>query len=168
ALAFRREQRTPNVAEFLEQLGERKVNKAVVVSALAAAGAIAIAGVAVLPSYLENRRVGELVEAFASNDEARVAAAIDEYTRLEPSLRVLVLESSRDPLIEHFRGIVAAAVNPSQGRYDYPRAEAALRTAQSLIPDSAILSGLMSALESDKAELLLRMRTEFTEHLAAG
>src|SRR5690606_12340558 len=52
--------------------------------------------------------------------------------------------------------------------YDYPRAEAALRTAQALIPDSAILSGLMSALESDKAELMLRMRTECTEHLAAG
>src|SRR5690606_11778113 len=85
-----------------------------------------------------------------------------------PALQNTVLQAARDPLLEYFRGRVEAAVDPSQGRYDYPAAEAVLATAESLIPDSATLSELAAALANDKAELLLGMRTLFDEHLAAG
>src|SRR5690606_9667240 len=72
------------------------------------------------------------------------------------------------PLIDYFETRISGAVDRSRGRYDYPLAESLLATAESVIQDSAILSQLATALESDKADLLLEMRTAFDEHVSAG
>src|SRR6185436_18419925 len=57
ALAFEREQRTPSVTAFLEELGQpaRAKSRRWLPYGLAAAGVLVVAGFALLPSYLQNR-----------------------------------------------------------------------------------------------------------------
>jgi predicted Ser/Thr protein kinase len=159
AVAFRREERSASVAALLEDLGEHKVNKSLLASGIAATGALIVAGFVLLPSYLNEREVGRIAAELASTVPQRIEAALVDFSALPPASRTEVLQTAREPLLAYYQGLVAAAVDQTQERYDYPRAEAILETAGDLVPDRALFEA-SAKLASYMAALLLNLRTQ--------
>jgi non-specific serine/threonine protein kinase len=168
SLAFRREDRTPTVAAFLEDLRERKRNKGLVAAGVAAAAAVAFVGFNLLQSYLAERRVDALVADLSSGVAERVEPALAEYRTLPSTSQTTVLVTARDPLLTYFTGRAAAAFDAEEGRYDFPAAVAVLDTALELIPDSATLTGLKTSMTEQQGSLRLEQIRLFDDHVAAG
>ncbi len=167
-LAFRRDDRTRTVAEFLEALGERKLNKGVLAAGIVAAVAVVAVGAALLQGFFEDRRIDALVADLGSGAAERVEPALEHYRALDPAQQTTVLLAAREPLLTYFVNLVNAAFDPAQQRYDYARAEAVLATGNALIPDSERLGETERSIVKTRADLVVQMHNELGEHINAS
>ncbi|HEY3516250.1 MAG TPA: serine/threonine-protein kinase, partial [Gammaproteobacteria bacterium] len=135
-LAFRREDRTRTVAEFLEAVGEYKLNKMQVATGVVAAVAVAGVGFTLVQGFLQERRTEALVTDLGSGTPERVEPALEALDALDAAQQTTVLQAAREPLVTYFVELVDAAFDPDGQRYDYAAADAVLAKARALITDS--------------------------------
>ena len=165
-LAFRREDRSPNVASLLDDLKVRKLGKVpVAVGAAASIAAIALV-VSFGPSYLQDRRVGDMVSSIVSSNDTKISAVLQNLSELEAVEQDRVTGNStvRTRLIDYFESEIVTAADA----FDYPRAEALMAKALALYGDSNTLTNTAENLRSGKAALLSDLLSRFTAGLEAG
>jgi serine/threonine protein kinase len=165
-LAFRRDDRSPNVAVFLDDLKVRKLGKVpIAVGAAASIAAIALV-VSVGPSYLQDRRVDNMVSSIVSSNDVEISAVLQDLSELDAVEQDTVTGNSqvRSRLIDYFESEVVAAADA----LDYPRAEALLAQALALYGDSNAIANAAEDLERGKAELLSELDNRYNANLQAG
>jgi serine/threonine protein kinase len=167
-LAFRREKRSANVAEFLSGIERKRVHKGVVFGAAAAVLLLVGLAVMVVPGYLHDRRITQLVRELKQADDTGMPALLASVRGLGKSDRAGVLLNAKNEIIAWYGKRQDALVNEVQGRYDYPAALKNINAALQLYPDSAQLTELKTRLENSRDQLLNDLTRRFNSHLEEG
>jgi serine/threonine protein kinase len=165
-LAFSRKDRSPNIEVFLEDLKVRKLGKVQIgVGAAAAVGAVAFI-LLFGPSYLQERRIDNMIEAISDSNNSEMPAVLQRLYELESIEQDIVTGNSQveDRLIDYFIDEIEAAADVD----DYPRAEALIGQALAQYDDSNRLAVARDVLETDKAELLSDLNNRYNAALEAG
>ena len=170
-LAFKREQRTPTVMQFLNDVSLKKTSP---VRWIAIAAGVVIVGVAValfLPGYLEKRRINAIAADFARGDETAIPDALERMSRLTPEQRSALLATNgaaRDGLLSYFESQIAAATDESKQKYDYAKAMQLLAQAQEIFTDSSRVATMKQTLDGRQSDLINRLSRRFDDTLARG
>jgi len=167
-LAFDRKDRSPDVDTFLAEIARRKIGRSVIVGAVASALLIVVLLGLLLPDYLNKRRITAIISALKSGDTPTINEALATVKTLEGDDRAKVIQEAKTELTAWYQAQIDAAINESQGRYDYPTAERVARRALEMYPDSARIQGLSERVESRKNQLLNELNTRYNQHLADG
>ncbi len=168
-LALRREDRTPTVDEFLEEIRPRKDRtKQYIASGLVAAILVAVFAYTPIKTYFEDQRNAGIVAQIASGREDTIKAALATTRGLDERSRKAILEQAKDTLIKFYEGRAEAAVDSSKGHYDFPLAMTEIAKAKALYPDSATVLNIESDLESRKNRLLNDLTGRFNDLLDKG
>ena len=167
ALAITREDRTPSVEKFWDELSPRKSRvmrygpiTAVIVIILI------LLGYKPVESYFNTRRNNEVVARIQSRsvDIPSVLRLIAGY---DPESQRYILENGKEKIVKYFEAQAEAFVDESHGQYNYPAAFDELSKASGYYPDSAELLQEKASLESRRANLLADLTKKFNENLAA-
>lgn len=165
-LAFKREERSASVEEFLDDLRIRKLNKTMV--GLGTAAAIALIAIVAIqgPAYLEQRRIDDLVAAIVAGSDTDIPVVLQRLSQFEAETQGRVIEDGRveDRLIAYYDDQIELAYEA----LDYPRAEALMAEALALYDDSNTLNDANEALAEKKAEKLAELDDRYNASLEAG
>jgi serine/threonine protein kinase len=167
ALTITREERTPSVEKFWDELRPRK-NRILQYGPIV----IAILTIFVLLGYrpVENffntRRNNDIVSKIQSGivDIPSILRLISSY---DSESQRYILENGKDKIIKYYEAQAEAFVDESHGQYNYPAAFDEISKASGYYPDSAELLQEKSSLESRRATLLADLTTKFNQRLAA-
>jgi serine/threonine protein kinase len=170
-LAFKREQRSATVMQFLNDISPQK-RSPVRWIASAAGVALVVVGVALfLPGYLEKRRIQAIAEVLANGDEQTVPDALQRMAALTPEQRSTLLapeSPAREGLLTYFEKQIAAATDEGKQKYEYTKALALLAQAQSIFTDSSRVANMKQTLEARQSDLINRLSRRFDDTLARG
>jgi len=168
ALAFKREERTPSIEEFLDGIRPKRVSKLLVAGVAAVVVLASMVGVLTVPQFLHTRRVDSLVAAINKGDDASIEQTLEQLRDLEADDRERVRQQARDPIIAFFERQAEYHIDEAQGRHDYPKAEQFLNQAGDLYPDSATVQNIISRIQGRKNRVLNDLTTRFNEYLEQG
>lgn len=167
ALALRREERTPTVEEFWDNLRPRKSRTKQTVAGVIV-GLIAVVAAVYYPvtNYLHARRNSQIVAAIESG-QANIPATLKLVATFDADSQRAILDNAKDKVIKYFENIAENDVDQSKGQYNYAGAMDAINTATTYYSDSAELSQEKLSLNQRKNTLLSSLTTEFNSMLAA-
>jgi serine/threonine protein kinase len=154
-LAFTKEDRTPTVEQFLEEL-EGKANWHKNPWVLGSAFAI-ILGVATynpLLNYLDRLHVDRLIEQVETQEAQQIEKVISTLPELEVNARNRITDSTRDILQSYLQKLMNEAVDVGEERYNFDRASHELTRMEQLYPDSAAAISLRNHLELERNRYL--------------
>ena len=168
ALAITREDRTPSVAQFWEDLRPRK-NCSVQFGqyVLLLVIVLAILGYRPIEAYLRARRNHALVSQIQSGNTS-IPAVLARISRFDPESRRFILVNGKAGIIRYFEAQAEAFADQTQGQYNYPAALDAIARAAQFYSDSPELARERTSLESRRKELRVELAGEFNARLAAG
>jgi len=169
ALAFRREDRTPTVDQFLEEIRPRKSRaKQVVLGVVATLMVLALSAYPPIDTYLKNKRNAQLTAAINHGSEHDIQAALETIRGLDPGSRNAVLDETKNTIISLYEQRAEQAIETAAGRYDYPAAAVEIRDAMEFYPDSPRLLKIEADIEGRKSRLLNELNDRFNEYLDSG
>lgn len=167
ALMITREERTPSVEKFWDELRPRK-NRILQYGPMVAAilAIFILLGYRPVENFFNARRNNNIVSRIQSGivDIPSILRLISSY---DPESRRYILENGKDKIIKYYEAQAEAFVDESHGQYNYPTAFDEISNASRYYPDSAELLQEKSSLESRRANLLADLTTKFNERLAA-
>ncbi|MET0499605.1 MAG: protein kinase [Steroidobacteraceae bacterium] len=169
ALAFDRSARTPNVREFIAQLGEggeapSRWNRRTAGIAAAIAAVSLIGGV----WYVRHHAVSQTLADLKSGDSETTQAAIERLDNLSPSDRAEVLENGRASIVAYFRNQVQGMLDTGEIDAANAKADAMLNAGLAMYPDAAALVTLRSEVASRRERYLSELAEQYETYLAAG
>lgn len=170
-LAFAREDRSQNVAEFLEQLeGKTSPFKNPFIVVPAAIVIIGLAGVAPALNYVHEREIEQTISLVKSGDPAQVNATLDALNSpaFSASDRDRILVATRTEILEHFQNLVDERVDVEAGRYDFAGANAVIDrvAAMDVFKDSAQVQEWRERIENAESVLLNEQTVLFNTAVA--
>ena len=168
ALAITREDRTPSVAKFWEDLRPRK-NRVVQFGpyVLLLVIALVIFGYRPVDGYLRARRNHAIVSQIQSGNTS-IPAVLMRISRFDPDSQRFVLDNGKAGIIGYFEAQAEAFVDQAHGQYNYPAALDAIARATQYYSDSSELAREKANLESRRDQLRSELAGEFNARLAAG
>ena len=168
ALAITREDRTPSVAKFWEDLRPRK-NRLVQFGpyVLLLVIVLVILGYRPVEGYLRTRRNHAIVSQIQSGN-TNIPAVLMRISRFDPDSQRFVLDNGKAGIIGYFETQAEAFVDQAHGQYNYPAALDAIARAAQYYPDSSELAREKASLESRRDQLRIALAQEFNARLAAG
>ncbi len=169
-LSFSREQRSPSVMQFLNDVSPRRSSP---VRWIAIGAAVVVVGVIVavfMPGYLEKRRLQGIAQVFRGGNDQAVPEALERMGALTPAQRGTLLtdQTARDGLLSYFERQIDAATDESKQKYEYVKAFALLKQAQTIFTDSSRVEAKNKALEDRQNDLINRLSRRFDDALARG
>ncbi len=167
-LAFRREKRSASVAEFLSGIERKRIHKGLLIGGAAAVLLLVVLAVMLVPGYLHDRRLAQLVRDLKGADNAGMPILLASVRDLGSDDRASVLLETRDRIIEWYKKRQEELVNEVQGIYNYPAAMQNIESALKLFPDSAQVTELRTRLENSRDQLLNDLTRRFNSHLEEG
>jgi serine/threonine protein kinase len=168
-LAFSREQRSPTVMQFLNDVSPQRRSPARWIGAIAAVVIVAVAVAVFLPGFLEKRRMQEIAETFRRGDERAVPLALERVRAMTPEQRSqLLTDQTRDALLTYFERQIDAATDEAKQKYDFGKAFALVTQAQGIFTDSSRVEAKKKALEDRQNDLINRLSRRFDDDLARG
>jgi len=165
-LAFRRDDRSPNVATLLDDLKIRKMKK-VPIALAAALGAVVITfGIIQGPTIWENRRIENLIAAIGSSSDIEIPQLLEELAEFDSNAQQTVVGKRpvEDRLINFFESEIVTAADAD----DYPKAEALLVQALALYAGRVAIADAAENLVSGKAARLSELDSRYNASLEGG
>lgn len=167
-LAFDRGDRSPNVEAFLAGFHAGRRSRTVLIGG---AAVVLVAGVLIailLPGYLQQRRVSQVVDQIEQGDTVQIAAALKTVLGFSPQVRASVIQQARKRILAYYREQVDRHFDVAKGDYDYPGAARLLAQARVLYPDSAGVQDLADRTLVARNQLLNDLNGRFNAALRAG
>lgn len=163
ALAFKREDRTPSVDVFLQELlGEAKSSSKYKFYIAIDAGIIAVAVALVVGMYFyREHRMENLIKIISSGDPVLIQQGLDGMKEIDASRRAQVLSRVNDKLSGYFENQIMAKL---QG-LDFPGAETLVATARSYYSDSARIETAAQKLIEEKGRVLGSLGEQYDTYL---
>jgi serine/threonine protein kinase len=169
ALAVHRQDRTPSVEQFWEDLRTKKSHTPqIAAAAVAVLAIIAALGYKPVVDYLQNRENTQLVQEIHTGTTSGVEDALGKLDSLDPDSRRDVLDRAKNDLINYFEARAESQIDPTQGKYGYPKALALMEQARKFYPDSAQIQSIRANLEQRRNNLVLKTQDQFNNLLEKG
>ncbi len=168
AVAFRREDRSPTVAHFLEELqGKATWHKNPFVIA---AGILLIIGLGLIEparEYLHDQKLTNMIAQLAGASAQTMDASLAEMRLLEKTDQVLISndETAKSALQDYFGGKIAALIDRRGDNYDFTAARAVIAEIWEFYPDSVFLQEQSSLLSRAAAEIIGELTKQYVSTL---
>jgi serine/threonine protein kinase len=169
-LALRRDDRTPTVEEFWENLRPRKSRTKQIAAGVV--GGIILLTLALyqpIKNVVHSRRDNQIVAQITSGkgDIPTILKAVDKF---EPDERNVILQdnTARDKIQSYYTSQADADVDESKGQYNYAAAIQLIADATHYYPDSGTLQNYSQNLNDRKANLINRMTQSFNTMMTGG
>ena len=162
ALAFRREDRSQTVTEFIEEFeGKATWYKNPYVIAAEVLLVLGLAMIGPATNYLHNREIQQLVAELNAGNKQTVMDNLDVIKGLEKADQATVTDEAREPIQKYFSGEVARLIDTSSDNYDFPAAEQVLQQAAEFYPQSVFLDKLRKDMEFNKKQKIADLYQEY-------
>lgn len=162
AVAFKREDRSPSVAHFLEELEGKATwykNPFVI-----AAGVLLIIGMMLIApamDYLHQKELEGMVAEINSGGENVIVAKLDEILLLEKADQSTVTDEAKEAIQNYFSDKVAGLIDTSNDAYNFPAAEAAIEEIAQFYPDSIFLQQQTRLVSTSKKQVIGDLNTQY-------
>lgn len=162
ALAFRREDRTQTVAQFLEEL-EGKANWHKNPFVIAAAVLLIIGAIAFQPTrqYFHQKQLESIIAEINSGNPQVIVAKLEEIRTLPRADQATVTDQAKDSIQNYFATEIARHIDISGERFDFPKAEAILRQVQEFYPDSLFLQQQQNEVSFNRDQKLADLYNDY-------
>ena len=172
-LAFKREDRSQNTAEFLEEFqGATSPWKNPFIMGPAAAALILLAGFFPAKNYLEEQDLKARIELAQTGDVANIESVLQgfEVDELSGPARDRVLNEAKEQILSYFDGKARGQINVTQGAYDFTGAKQTLARAKSytVLQDSLTLVELDEFIVETENRLFAEQFDKFNAALENG
>lgn len=158
SVAFKREDRSPNVAHFLEELkGEATWHKS---PWFIAAMALLIIGIAMINpalSYLQDQKIKAMVADVNNASPSEMVTQIAEIKELDEKDQATVLTDSREAIQNFYGDKIAALTNTAKKGFSFDRAFEVLKEAENFYPASIFIE--------QQTEIITNSKTTYIEGL---
>ncbi len=162
SVAFKREDRSPNVEHFLEELeGKATWHKNPFVIAAAVLLVIGLMLVAPAMDYLHQRELDAMVAEINQGTEQIIIAKLDEIRLLESADQTAVTSEAKDAIQNYFSDKVASLIDTSGEDYDFPAAEQVLKEIQEFYPGSIFLQDKIELVATSKKQIIGDLNAEY-------
>lgn len=172
-LAFKREDRSQNTAEFLEQFeGATSAWKNPFIMVPATAALILLAGFFPAKNYLEEQDLKERIELAQSGDATNIETVLANLVtdELEAPQRDRVINEAKEQILGYFDHRARAMIDIGKGKYDFTGAKRTLAEANSysVLKDSLTLVELSTFIEESENRLFAEQFDKFNTALESG
>jgi serine/threonine protein kinase len=140
SVAFRREDRTSKVEEFIEDLeGKANLHKNPFFWAAAATVVIGIMSAPSLINYFHKREIASIVAEMSAGNKQVVVARLTEMKTMDEQDRKDIAEGAKQAIQRYYSGEIAQRIDIGGENYDFPAAEKVLTEVAALYPESLFL-----------------------------
>lgn len=162
AVAFKREDRSPNVAHFLEELeGKATWYKNPFVIAAGVLLIISLMLIAPAMDYLHQKELEAMVAEINSGSEDVIVAKLDEILLLEKADQSTVTDEAKGAIQNYFSDKVASLIDTSDDSYNFPAAENVIDEISQFYPDSIFLQQQTSLVTTGKKRVIGDLNTQY-------
>lgn len=169
-LAFEREQRTPSVEQFLQDIRPLKLPiKTMIAGGVGAVVLLALLGV-FLKDMLADRSDKALRTVLESGDYDAVSAGITKLAQLDDLDRrnLILTDAAREHLVAVYAERARQAFDPGEGRFDYSEASRLLAELRDYAGKTQSFARMERALEDNKGEAERRIGESVDLYLKDG
>ena len=162
ALAFRREDRSQTVTDFIEEFEGKATwykNPYVIAAEILLVLGIAMTGPAI--NYFHNREIQELITELNAGGNQAVMAKLDTIKGLSKADQATVTDEAKDAIQKYFSAKVARLIDTSTPNYNFPAAENVLQQVAEFYPESLYLENLRKDVEFNKKQKVADLYQEF-------
>jgi serine/threonine protein kinase/formylglycine-generating enzyme required for sulfatase activity len=162
ALAFRREDRSQTVTDFIEEFEGKATwykNPYVIAAEFLLVLGIAMTGPVI--NYFHNKHIQELITELNTGGSQAVMAKLDTIKGLSKADQATVFDAAKDPVQKYFSAKVAKLIDTSTDNYNFPAAENVLQRVTKYYPDSLFLENLRKDVEFNKKQKVADLYREF-------
>ncbi|MBL1140575.1 MAG: protein kinase [Proteobacteria bacterium] len=164
AVAFKREDRSPSVAHFLEELEGKATwykNPFVI-----AAGVLLIIGLMLIApamDYLHQQELNDMIADISVGDEQLIVAKLDEMKLLEKADRTTVADAdkAKEAIQNYFSDEVVDSIVTAESDYNYSNVENVLKEIEQFYPDSIFLQEKNELLSDSKKQVISNLTTDY-------
>jgi serine/threonine protein kinase len=162
SVAFHREDRSPNVAHFLDELeGKATWHKNPFVIAAAVLLVIGMMLIAPALDYLHQKELEGMVVEINSGSEQVIIAKLDEILLLEKADQATVTDEAKEAIQNYFSDKVAGLIDTSGDAYDFPAAAKAIEEIGQFYPDSIFLQDQTGLVSKSKKQIIGDLNAQY-------
>lgn len=157
AVSFKREDRSPNVAHFLEKLeGKATWHKNPFVIAAAVLLVISLMLIAPALDYLQQKELEGMVVEISSGSEQIIAVKLNEILLLEKAEQTVVTgdKDAKKAIQNYFSDKVAGFIDTSGDTYNFPDAGKTIKEIEQFYPDSIFLQEQTALISTSKKQII--------------
>ncbi|MEM7027401.1 MAG: protein kinase, partial [Pseudomonadota bacterium] len=166
SVAFKREDRSPDVAHFVDELeGKATWHKNPFV--IAAAVLIVIGLMLVTPAldYLHQQELDQLATEIKQGTEQQISVKLDEIRLLEKNDQAQVTDAAKDAIQLYFSDKIGSLVDTSGENYDFLEAAVVLDEITEFYPGSIFLQEKIDQVADSKRLIISELNKQYIEAL---
>ena len=162
ALAFRREDRSQKVEDFIEEL-EGKATWYKNPFVIAAEVLIIIGLVLINPAlnYLHDKQIDSLITDIKQGDKQFVASKLDEIRTMEKADQNTITDEAKEAIQAYFSSEIAKQIDISGNNFNFPAAETILKEVAEFYPESLFLQQQGNEIEFNKKQKITDLYQEY-------
>lgn len=162
SVAFTREDRSPTVAHFIEELEGKatwyKNPIAIAAGVLLIAGLIAINPVL---DYLHNKGIETIIAQINSGGKQVILAKLDEIRAMQKADQTTITDNAKEAIQRYFKTDIASLINISSKQYNFPAAEAKLKEIAEFYPDTQFLLEQSDQIKFNKKQKITDLYNDY-------
>jgi hypothetical protein len=161
-VAFHREDRSPTVAHFLDELaGKATWHKNPFVIAAAVLLLISLMLIAPALDYLQQKKLEGMVAEINSGTEQVIIAKLDEILLLDKADQSTVTDDAKDAIQNYFSDKVAGLIDTSGNNYNFPAAADVIEEIDLYYPDSIYLQEQTKLVSDSKKQIISDLNAQY-------
>lgn len=153
AVAFKREDRSPTVEHFLDELeGKATWHKNPFVIA---AGVLLVVGLMLINpalDYMHDQEILKIVEELNRGDKSLLVSTLAEVKNMEKTDQTTIAADAQVAIQDYFRDEVARHINTSGEDYNFPKAMDVLQEVEYFYPGSLFLQELTDEIDTNRKQ----------------
>ncbi|MCG8324573.1 MAG: SUMF1/EgtB/PvdO family nonheme iron enzyme, partial [Thiotrichales bacterium] len=166
ALAFKREDRSQTVDEFIEQLEDRYIwYKSPLTIAAILFVVIGLGSIAPVLNYMERQEIQSVIADINTNDPSTIAARLAEIQSMDTANQLTITTEAKDAIQKYFSDQISREIDTSNDQYSFLQANETLKEVERIYPDTKFLSDQIAAVASSRKLILSDLYTRFTTAL---
>ena len=162
AVAFKREDRPANVADFIEEFeGKPTWHKH---PATWAAGVLLLVGMIMINpalDYLHQQEIDGIIAEINNGGNSVIVEKLEEIRTLEPTDLATITDQSRVAIQRYFSSEIARSINITGDNFNFPRAEGILTEVSELYPESVFIQQQFDDIEFNKKQKISELYQVF-------
>jgi serine/threonine protein kinase len=162
SVAFNREDRSPTVEHFLEELeGKATWHKHPLFIAACVLLVIAAIGFVPAKNYLHQKDIEQIIADINSGDQQVIIAKLEEMKGMDKSDKVTITDAASDPIQNYYSNKLSDLIDISGDTYNFPAANGVLEEIGDLFPDSIFLQEQNDLFNFNKRTKISELNTQY-------
>ncbi|MEX2523332.1 MAG: protein kinase [Gammaproteobacteria bacterium] len=162
ALAFKREDRSQDVKDFIEEFEGKATwykNPWVIAAEILLVIGLVMIGPAM--NYLHEQEIQRTITDIQSGDNETVAQILEEIRSLDRSDINTITDEAKDTIQGYYSDQLSGLINTASDNYNFPAAENVLQEIAEFYPDSIFLENQRAELEFNKKQKITDLYQEY-------